>query len=405
MSISVQNSSSPDLFQSVQARQPDYDIANAASPPPKRDTISLNRESGESQAGGYGDERGLTTDLRRVDLFIKAVSKAGDHKGFFSSLAHSLRDDGDLQVAFHEFSAGLSAEDLDSFLTALEKDPDSLKQFMGLASRLSGEALSPFLEGAALAGEDVDGYLESVSRVLDGETGESFSFQYTFLAAGVEQGNDIMAFINRLEKMSLETLEAVARFADDELGNPYGRNEEMNLFAAVFGSANEKNLQDLTALATGLADEDQTHLLKAASGADNGELDRLLQQAERYAGGDGAALSDYLAVASDAEGRLDTFMALADSLDLSAIREFSVVDTANLLDAAHAGPTGLKTSPAWAGPSPEQTGVTFSMPRQTPRKMWTGCWKMPGRFPAGICPAISWARQTRERRPGIPPFS
>lgn len=340
MPFSIKNSSFFDPFQSFQTL---HNISNEASGLPKRDTVTLNREAGEEPAGDYGIDMSLTSELRRVDLFLEAVAKAGDHKAFFGSLAHSLSDNGDLQVAFHKFSADLSAKDLDHFLTALEEDPANLEQFMNIASRLSGEALSPFLEGAALAGGDVDEYLKSVSDVLAGEAGKSSAFQYSFLAAGVKQGNEIMGFINRVENMSEKNLKAVAEFATEELGVPGERNQDMNLFASVLGSTNQSNLLDLMKLATGIGAEDKSHVLKAASGSSGNEaLGRFLEQAQRYAqSDDGAGLSDYLSVASDAEGRLETFTALADSLDLSAVSELSIVDTANFLDAAQANPDSI----------------------------------------------------------------
>ena len=112
-------------------------------------------------------------------------------------------------------------------------------------------------------------------------------------------------------------------------------------------------------LASKGTDLDKANLLTAAATLDNDDLGRFLQQANRYAGGTGSSLSDYLETASDAQARLDTFMALSSRLDLSQITQLSSVDTVNFLDTAkrHPGNINELTRPGLG--SQEPTGVIF----------------------------------------------
>lgn len=107
---------------------------------------------------------------------------------------------------------------------------------MDIALMLSAGALSPFLEGAALAGSDVDEFLASVNDLLAGENGNSSAFQYAIMAAGVSTGRDIMDFVCGVGDMSDQTLDSLAGFAKtiSDISNDMNRN--MDLFASVLGT-------------------------------------------------------------------------------------------------------------------------------------------------------------------------
>ena len=97
-----------------------------------------------------------------------ASHRAGGHSDFFKESTSALWNNDSLQYAYHKFGSSLSNKDLDNFLTAMEENPDNLTHFLDIASRLSDEALSPFLEGATLARGDVDEFLASVDKLLAG---------------------------------------------------------------------------------------------------------------------------------------------------------------------------------------------------------------------------------------------
>ena len=298
------------------------------------DTVSLNSQKTYSTSV-------IQVTYETRNYISSASFRAGEHSDFFQESTSALWNNDKLQYAYHEFASSLSNEDLDNFLTAMEQNPDNLTQFMDIASKLSDEALSPFLEGAALAGNEVDEFLASVNELLDGEIGKFSSFQYAFMSAGVSRGNDIMDFVRDVGEMSDQTLDDLADFAKTISDISNDMNQNMDLFATVLGTCDEKNLQDFMHLASKGSSTDTTHLLTAASSLSNNDLDRFIQQANKYAGDTSTSLSNYLEVASDAQARLDTFMDISSDLDLSQITNLSSVDTVNFLDAAQRHPDNI----------------------------------------------------------------
>lgn len=352
MSLISDNSLAGTIFLSYQ----NSGMENQKVTPFVRDTGNLNESSWQGQSTrSKTDTVSLSHKLKKpnslsviqVNNKIKnycssASGRAGEHSRFFNESTLALWNNDELQYAYHEFASSLSTEDLDSFLTAMEHNPDNLTQFMDIASGLSGEALSPFLESAALAGNDVDEFLASVDDLLSGDNGDSSAFQYAFMVAGVNAGTDIMDFVHQVAEMSDQTLDNLADFAETISDTSNGMNQNMDLFASVLGAADEKNLQRLIDLASGRSNMDKNHILTLAVNLTNNDLEEFIHQANRYASGTGSELSDYLEVASDAQARLGTFMDISARLDLSEITMFSSVDTVNFLDAAQRNPDSIK---------------------------------------------------------------
>ncbi len=288
------------------------------------DKVSLSRESSPA-----GTSRGVNIDEFATMItrnFWKAqdVDKnAGEHRELFWQISNSLMDEGDLQIAFHDFAASLSKKDLKHFLSVLKKNPENLSNIMDTASRLSKKALIPFLEAASLAGSDFDEFNQHVNQLLDQKGTSSSAFQYTYLSAVVKTGPQTMEFIENSNKMSEQEWKKLATFINREISGDDREN-----FIEFFSFASQENLDTLIDVASGLNKKDKSNLLAAASWAEN-HTETFMGSVTKNKG-----KSEFFTVAAHSEKRLGTFLQLANQLDLKVTSSFSAVDTANFLDAA-----------------------------------------------------------------------
>lgn len=288
------------------------------------DKVSLSRESSSPEASlGVNIDEFASSITRNFWKADDASKNAGDHRDTFWQVSNSLKDEGELQIAYHEFAAGLSKKDLKHFLTALKTDPKNLSTIMKTAARLSDEALSPFLEAASLVEGDFDEFNQHVNQMLDQKGTSSSAFQYTYLSAAVKTDSQIMQFIEDTGKMSEGDLKKLTKFINSELPG-----DDRDNFIEFFSFANRKDLNTLIDVTTGLNGKDKKNLLAAASWAEN------YTQAFMEHIGKGKDITDFLAVAAHSGKKLGTFLQLADNLDLQAISSLSLVNTANFLDAA-----------------------------------------------------------------------
>lgn len=117
------------------------------------------------------------------------------------------------------------------------------------------------------------------------QAGNSSVFQYAIMAAGVSTGSDIMDFIRPVGDMSAQTLDSLAGFAETISDISNDMNLNIDLFASVLGSCDEKNLQDFMDLASKGSNTDKANLLTATANLSNSDLGRFIHQANRYARG------------------------------------------------------------------------------------------------------------------------
>lgn len=296
---------------------------NQGQPLTASDKVSLSQSNTLPEVSGAGTIIEPSLIIRNIWDALKAGKNAGEHKELFRQISHSLTDEGELQIEYHKFAAGLSKKDLGNFLKALKSDPDNLTDIMDTASRLSKDALSPYLEAAALAKGNFDEFNEHVNKMLDQERTSSSAFQYTYLSAAVKTGPEIIQFIHAVDNMSDVSLNKLSDFINNEIAG-----DDRDNFIEFFSFANHDELNTLMDTAKGMNKKNKRNLMVAASWAQN-HTDTFIKHISKKQN-----LTDFLAIAARSEKKLGTFMDLADTLDLKAIGTLSVVDTANFLNAA-----------------------------------------------------------------------
>ncbi|MCG8634320.1 MAG: hypothetical protein MI863_10860, partial [Desulfobacterales bacterium] len=157
-------------------------------------------------------------DDRDYSNFATAALNAGEDIDTFVLAAGSIfgESGGNREELseFLEFSAGLSVADLGNFIQTLHNSPEQREQTMAMASSLETGAVGLYLEGAALAGEELETFNQQVGSLLEGDDPGSLA---AYFSAVVAAGDRAAEFVDATHAMGVKDRQTVAEFMNSGL--------------------------------------------------------------------------------------------------------------------------------------------------------------------------------------------
>lgn len=281
----------------------------------------------------------FVTQVKRLDgdvrsLFLSTAQRAGDDQDLESLIDATSQLSADRRSLFLETADLLSrtretakAGDLQNFIAAIAEEPTTFEDILGNIEELEQEDLSLFLKGAAVAGDEIEAFIQTADMLAGGNLSH-------FLETAV------MAEDGLANLLSL-TQDTVGNSRADFLGfsSRLGEEDIENFLLATQGE--KENINGLMATTTSLDSSERTDFLSLAADAD-AHLDRFVSMVDQLADIPGTR-SNFLSTALLAGENFNKVVNLAENLgqtqrsDLFLFAaDLDYVDLANFISAADA---------------------------------------------------------------------